>query len=230
MAIENRLNVRLQHAVIGDGTTISSVPERGEVVFNSKLDNCKVGKGNLTYTQLPFLIPERKVLYKIPTASTNLESYLLTEILYNNTERFSIDEYNHIVIADINNVINYTWFLNGVNIYSVCSANPNGDVDSLYSYLRANPYKPLKITFIKQVGDALLGLFQTTGSSASTNWINNYLSCINYNYIVYEYPDNTDSVSGIALLMGQPYTISPSSFQSIQITCIDPINNKFLIE
>lgn len=229
---ENILNARLQHAVIGEGsTTTSSIPKTGEIIFNSKLNNCKVGDGYHNYTALPFLIPEHKVLYKIPTTTNTLEGYLMNEIWDNyNTEGFSIDVYNHIVIADINNNIDYTWSVNGVYIYSVCSENPNLDNFALYNYLRENPYKTLKITFMKpSMGDMLFGLFQNTGSSTSTDWIYTYLSCVNNEYQIYQYHiDDINNISGIRLLMNTSYT--NLACQSIKITCVDPINNKFLIE
>ena len=52
--MENELNARFQHAVIGEGnTSTSSKPARGEVIFNTTLDNFRVGTdGNTAYSSL----------------------------------------------------------------------------------------------------------------------------------------------------------------------------------
>lgn len=51
--MDKELKARLQHAVIGEGsTTTSSIPKKGEIIFNDTLDNLKVGNGNTTYSQL----------------------------------------------------------------------------------------------------------------------------------------------------------------------------------
>ena len=52
--VENELNARLQHAVINEGdTTTNSKPKKGEIIFNSNLNNFRVGTdGNTPYSQL----------------------------------------------------------------------------------------------------------------------------------------------------------------------------------
>lgn len=51
--IENELNARLQHAVIGEGSTAtSSVPKKGEMIFNQTLTNFRVGDGINNYNSL----------------------------------------------------------------------------------------------------------------------------------------------------------------------------------
>ena len=55
--MDNTLNARLQHAVIGQGTSVNSVPKIGEMVFNSELTNFKVGDGVNTYNHLNNFLP-----------------------------------------------------------------------------------------------------------------------------------------------------------------------------
>lgn len=51
---ENELKARFQHAVIGeDNTSTSSIPKKGEIIFNNTLDNFRVGTdGNTPYSSL----------------------------------------------------------------------------------------------------------------------------------------------------------------------------------
>lgn len=60
--MDNELDVRIQHAVIGSTTTVNSRPKEGEIIFNSTLDNFRVGlppsnNQNIAYNSLPNLIP-----------------------------------------------------------------------------------------------------------------------------------------------------------------------------
>lgn len=49
---EKTLKARFKHAVLGDTVTSSSVPKKGEIIFNSELDNFRVGDGTSTYANL----------------------------------------------------------------------------------------------------------------------------------------------------------------------------------
>lgn len=57
--VENVLNARVQHAVIGTGdgdTSTDSTPKKGEIVFNSTLDNFRVGNGTDAYSLLSDIV------------------------------------------------------------------------------------------------------------------------------------------------------------------------------
>ena len=55
---ENTIKARFKHAVLGDTVTSSSVPKKGEIIFNSEMDNFRVGNGTSTYANLKDIVQD----------------------------------------------------------------------------------------------------------------------------------------------------------------------------
>lgn len=232
---ENELNVRLQHAVIGEGTSSSAVPKKGEVVFNNTLDNCRVGDGVHAYYELPNLLSSsNNVRYYSYTTANTLE-YILNGIL---SSGFDIDTYNHIVIDAVTlNSNPSSYEISGMRFYPLSTQSPTSDNRSVYRYLRNHPFKTLKISVFSSSSDnedRAIGLFYFDTASA---WqLENLRWCPSYSLYV-GFINNT-GVGGDNTY----YSIvakHPSVFRvgnedkfgtTICITCVDPTNKIFLIE
>lgn len=233
---ENILNARIQHAVIGEGsTTTSVVPKKGEVVFNAELTNCKVGDGTTTYMNLPYFISKQGVWYITPTTSMTLQN-CLTEMLYNSNEEeiFDINKYNHIIIADTGatNYISESWISGNVNLYSITSYPPSDNTHlSILTYLRNHYYKSLRLTFVSSnlSSDKIFGWFQNTGNSIDTTWINQLIVSPDYS-LWSGHPSTSTTNYILGAYKNMEVTINSYQYQTIQITCVDPTNNIFLIE
>lgn len=236
------LNVRLQHAVIGEGhTTISSIPKKGEVVFNSTLDNCRIGNGNDAYNVLPDLIIPNpsNVQYYACGPNTILEDTLTYGILYNgNEEVFDINTCNHIML-DANTLrSNPSWTIRGTRYYPLTTRLPSYEGYSIYTYLRKHPYKTLKISVFSHsanVEDSYIGFFYF--STILNTWqLGNLRWCPDSPFFNVHFVNNTATDNCYySVVAKQPYSYETATGDhrfgtTISITCVDPDNNIFLIE
>ena len=240
---ENSLKVRLQHAVIGEGsTTTSSVPKKGEIIFNSTLDNCRVGNGSRPYNELSDFLKNdssKLVWYHSSGQNTVLESEI-NSILYSSS--FEIDTYNHIMIDAASLKSNPTWLVNGVRHYPLSTRLLSYTGQSVYSYLRNHPYKTLKISVFSRAStndDKMMGFFyfstsDSTWQLAGLRWCTLGTKYENYTS---EVIDNTQTGGDNTYYSIACKAVSSSFLNNMHlfgatfcITCVDVNNNIFLIE
>lgn len=194
--MDNTLNARFQHAVIGQGTTINSVPKIGEVVFNSGLTNFKVGNGYTAYNYLPFLLGSSRVYYtEVDDSYSALGNSLANYIMDILTENDLLgSNYNHLIINDPFNYLIPEQQDSNVGVYSIINY-PTG---MLTNYLQNYPGISLKITYMTRSVSNLVSKLGIVVYGANNIWMSRFHAgnTIDYSYTEFHsYPIDPSETS-----------------------------------
>ena len=239
----NLINARVQHAVIGEGSTnTSSEPKKGEIIFNEDCTNFKVGDESNEYSELPYILPLNTIYREMASS----DSSTIPEIDINDSISNNYYSNNNIILYDgINkwlhkNSADYPNYPVGYETILLAENAPT------YEWLLANTYKNLKFTVIvkKTSSSDILDKFisivlpyesgglstaiekvlianKNANSTVSTNVINSGSS----RYVIYRKALTWSSVGDTTQSVSDIYYGSAD----FSIMCVDNITPKFVI-